>query len=148
MEEIVGNKFSPDDIGVNRGIAFGTAGDPNKALSEIITQVNSVKNQMPADAQASVISIAVGQTIDAMMISFNSKVLPANKITDYLIRVVQPQLQAVEGVQLAEILGAKRFAVRVWLKPDKLAAYGLTATDVSTASASRRSNTRSWTIST
>jgi multidrug efflux pump len=107
--------------------------DANKALSEIITQVNSVKNQMPADAQASVIKIAIGQTIDAMMISFNSSVLPTNKITDYLIRVVQPQLQAVEGVQLAEILGAKRFAVRVWLKPDKLAAYGLTATDVSTA---------------
>ena len=59
--------------------------------------------------------------------------LPPNKITDYLIRVVQPQLQAVEGVQLAEFIGGKRFAVRVWLKPDKLAAYGLTATDVSTA---------------
>ena len=47
--------------------------------------------------------------------------------------MVQPQLQAVEGVQLAEIRSGKRFAVRVWLKPDKLAAYGLTATDVSTA---------------
>jgi multidrug efflux pump len=110
--------------------------DANKALSEIITQVNSVKNQMPADAQQSVISIAVGQTIDAMMITFSSSILPPNKITDYLIRVVQPQLQAVEGVQLAEILGAKRFAVRVWLKPDKLAAYGLTAREVSAALAS------------
>jgi len=107
--------------------------DANKALSEIITQVNSVKNQMPVEAQQSVISIAVGQTIDAMYLSFHSDVLPPNKITDYLIRVVQPQLQAVEGVQLAEIRGGKRFAVRVWLKPDKLAAYGLTATDVSTA---------------
>ncbi|HEY0283215.1 MAG TPA: efflux RND transporter permease subunit, partial [Rhizomicrobium sp.] len=104
--------------------------DANKALSEIITQVNSVKNQMPADAQQSVINIAVGQSTDAMYISFNSKVLPPNKITDYLIRVVQPQLQAVEGVQQAELLGGKRFAVRAWLKPDKLAAYGLTATDV------------------
>jgi multidrug efflux pump len=107
--------------------------DANKALSEIITQVNSVKNQLPAAAQASVISIAVGQTIDAMYISFNSSVLPPNKITDYLIRVVQPQLQAVEGVQQAELIGLKRFAVRAWLDPDKLAAYGLTAADVSTA---------------
>jgi multidrug efflux pump len=107
--------------------------DANKALSEIITRVNSVKNQMPADAQQSVINIAVGQSTDAMYLSFNSKVLPANKITDYLLRVVQPQLQAVEGVQQAEILGGKRFAVRAWLKPDKLAAYGLTATDVAAA---------------
>jgi multidrug efflux pump len=107
--------------------------DASKALAEIITQVNSVKNQLPADAQASVISISVGQTIDAMYISFASSVLPPNKITDYLIRVVQPQLQAIEGVQQAELIGAKRFAVRAWLEPDKLAAYGLTAADVSAA---------------
>ncbi|HJW39812.1 MAG TPA: efflux RND transporter permease subunit [Rhizomicrobium sp.] len=107
--------------------------DASKALAEIITQVNSVRNQLPADAQQSVISIAVGQTIDAMYISFNSTVLPSNKITDYIIRVVQPQLQAIEGVQQAEMLGAKRFAVRAWLKPDKLAAYNLTAADVSAA---------------
>ncbi|HEY0299823.1 MAG TPA: efflux RND transporter permease subunit, partial [Rhizomicrobium sp.] len=107
--------------------------DASKALSEIITQVNSVRNQLPADAQQSVISIAVGQTIDAMYLSFNSDVLPPNKITDYVIRVVQPQLQAIEGVQQAELLGAKRFAVRAWLNPDKLAAYGLTAADVSAA---------------
>ncbi len=100
--------------------------DASKALAEIITQVNSVKNQMPADAQQSIINIAVGQTTDAMYMSFSSTVLPPNKITDYLIRVVQPQLQAVEGVQLAEVIGGKRFAVRAWLKPDKLAAYGLT----------------------
>ncbi|MDE1937381.1 MAG: efflux RND transporter permease subunit [Alphaproteobacteria bacterium] len=104
--------------------------DASKALAQIITQVNSVKNQMPPQAQQSVISIAVGQSISAMYITFNSKVLPPNKVTDYLLRVVQPQLQAVEGVQQAQIMGAKLFAVRVWLDPQKLAAYGLTASDV------------------
>jgi len=106
--------------------------DASKALAQIITQVNSVKNQMPSQAQASVISIAVGQSTAAMYITFNSKVLPTNKITDYLTRVVQPQLQAVSGVQQAQILGAKTFAVRVWLDPNKLAAYSLTASDVYT----------------
>ena len=106
--------------------------DASKALSQIITQVNSVKNQMPPQAQASVISIAVGQSTAAMYMTFNSKVLPTNKITDYLIRVVQPQLQAVPGVQQAQILGAKTFAIRVWLDPQKLAAYNLTAADVYT----------------
>ncbi|MDR3526459.1 MAG: efflux RND transporter permease subunit [Rhizomicrobium sp.] len=104
--------------------------DASKALAQIITQVNSVKNQMPPQAQASVISIAVGQSTSALYITFNSKVLPTNKITDYLIRVVQPQLQAVPGVQQAQILGGKTFAIRVWLDPDKLAAYNLTATDI------------------
>ena len=107
--------------------------DTSKSLAEIITLVNSVKNQMPADSQASVINISIGDTFGSLMLSFMSDQLPANKITDYLIRVVQPQIQAVEGVQNAEIMGEKRFAVRVWLKPDKLAAYGLTARDVSNA---------------
>jgi multidrug efflux pump len=107
--------------------------DASKALAEIITRVNSVKNQMPADSQASVISISVGETFGSLMIAFTSKDLAANKISDYLIRVVQPQIQAVEGVQEAQLMGEKRFAVRVWLKPEKLAAYGLTAREVSAA---------------
>jgi multidrug efflux pump len=104
--------------------------DANKALSQIITQVNSVKNQMPPQSQQSVISISVGTSINAMYLTFNSSILPTNKITDYLVRVVQPQLQAVEGVQQAQILGGKLFAIRVWMDPQKLAAYGLTAADV------------------
>ncbi|MGC9953086.1 MAG: efflux RND transporter permease subunit [Rhizomicrobium sp.] len=104
--------------------------DASKALSQIITQVNSVKNQMPPQSQQSVISISVGTSINAMYLTFNSSILPTNKITDYLVRVVQPQLQAVEGVQQAQILGGKLFAIRVWLDPQKLAAYGLTAADV------------------
>src|SRR5215831_149468 len=107
--------------------------DSDKALTEITTKVNSVLNQLPPQSQQPVLSVKVGQTIDAMYIGFNSNVLPANKITDYLVRVVQPKLQAVSGVQTAELLGAKNFSMRAWLDPEKLAAYGLTATDVSTA---------------
>jgi multidrug efflux pump len=68
-----------------------------------------------------------------MYIGFNSKVLAPNQITDYIVRVVQPKLQAVPGVQTAEILGGKNFALRAWLDPAKLASYGLTAADVSQA---------------
>ena len=107
--------------------------DSDKALTEINTKVNSVLNQLPPGAQQPVLNVKVGQTIDAMYIGFNSSVLEPNQITDYLVRVVQPKLQAVEGVQTAEILGAKNFALRAWLDPVKLAAYGLTATDVSQA---------------
>jgi multidrug efflux pump len=107
--------------------------DADKALTEINTKVNAVLNQLPQGSQQPTLSVKVGQTTDAMYIGFASKVLPPNKITDYLVRVVQPKLQAVAGVQTAEILGAKRFALRAWLDPVKLTAFGLTAADVYSA---------------
>src|SRR3974377_490593 len=96
--------------------------DADKALTEISTKVSSVLNQLPAGSQQPIFTVKVGQTIDAMYIGLSSDVLGANKITDYLIRVVQPKLQAVTGVQTAELLGAKIFALRAWLHPHKTAA--------------------------
>ena len=107
--------------------------DPLKALSDINTKVTAVLNSLPRGSQQPVITIDVGQTIDAMYIGFYSNTLPRNNITDYLTRVIQPKLQAVDGVQTAEILGGRQFALRVWIDPAKLAAYGLTAADISTA---------------
>jgi multidrug efflux pump len=107
--------------------------DGDKALTEINTKIASVLNQLPTGTQQPQLTVQVGQTIDAMYIGFNSKVLQPNQITDYLVRVVQPKLQAVPGVQTAQILGGKYFALRAWLDPDKLAAQGLTAADVSQA---------------
>ncbi|HLQ25593.1 MAG TPA: efflux RND transporter permease subunit [Acidiferrobacterales bacterium] len=107
--------------------------DSSRALTEINTKVNAVLNQLPTGSQQPVINVAIGETIDSMYIGFYSKVLPTNKITDYLIRVVQPKLQTLEGVQTAEILGKRQFALRAWLDPKKMAALGVTAADVSTA---------------
>ncbi len=107
--------------------------DANKALTEINTKVNAVINQLPKGSQQPVISISTGEDIGSMIIGFYSKDLPTNNITDYLIRVVQPKLQAVEGVQTAEILGKQEFALRAWLDPVKMAALSVTATDVSNA---------------
>ncbi|CDZ78834.1 Efflux pump membrane transporter BepE [Legionella massiliensis] len=107
--------------------------DPLKALSDITTKVNAVLNQLPKNSQQPVITVSVGQTIDSMYIGFYSDELPINKITDYLIRVVQPKLQAVNGVQKAEILGNQTFALRAWLDPAKLAGYGISAAEVGAA---------------
>jgi multidrug efflux pump len=107
--------------------------NPDEALTEVSAKVNSVLNQLPSGSQQPVLVLKVGQTLDAMYIAFRSSVLTANQITDYVTRVVQPQLQAVSGVQTAEILGGQNFAMRIWLDPAKLAAYGLTAQDVYTA---------------
>jgi len=107
--------------------------DSDKALTEMNAQITSVLNQLPPQTQKPVMTISIGQTLDAMYIGFSSKVLPSNYITDYLLRVVQPKLQSVDGVQTAELIGSKNFALRAWLDPKKMAAYGLTAADVSTA---------------
>ena len=107
--------------------------DANRALTEITTQVNSVKNQLPPQAQQPVLNVQTGETIDAMYLGFYSDVLPTNNITDYLARVVKPKLDAIEGVQTAELLGARQFALRAWLDPAKMAAHGVTASDVNAA---------------
>ncbi len=107
--------------------------DPDKALTEITSKVTSVVNQLPPGSQQPVLTIQIGQTFDAMYIGFKSDVLKQNQITDYLVRVVQPKMQAVEGVQTAEIIGGQNFALRAWLDPDKMAAFGVTATDVGQA---------------
>jgi len=107
--------------------------DADKALTEINTKINSVLNQLPVGTLQPALTVKIGQPIDAMYIGFNSDTLAPNQITDYLTRVVQPKLQAVPGVQTAELLGQKIFALRAWLDPQKLAAFGLTATDVSLA---------------
>src|SRR5882762_8504330 len=104
------------------------AGFITAPLENSIAQANGI-DYMSSVSRQSVSTI----TIAAMYIGFASDVLPPNKITDYLIRVVQPKLQAVEGVQSADILGGKLFAMRAWLDPDQLAAYNLTAADISAA---------------
>ena len=107
--------------------------DANRALTEINTQVASVKNQLPPQSQQPVLSVQIGQTIDAMYLGFYSNDIPTNNVTDYLIRVVKPKLDSIEGVQVAEILGGRIFALRAWLDADKMTAFNITATDVSSA---------------
>jgi multidrug efflux pump len=102
----------------------------NKALTEISAQVNAVRNQLPPQSQLPVISLQANNTTDIMYLNYSSKVLPANDVTDYLLRVVQPKLNSIPGVQVAEVLGGRTFALRAWLDPDRMAAHGVTAGDV------------------
>ncbi|WP_298195450.1 efflux RND transporter permease subunit [Ferrovum sp.] len=107
--------------------------DASRALTEINTQVNSVRNQLPPEAQQPVLSVQVGQTVDAMYMGFYSTTLPTSNVTDFLLREVKPTLDSVEGVQTAELLGARNFALRAWLDQDRMAANGVTAADVNAA---------------
>ena len=102
----------------------------NRALTEISAQVNAVRNQLPPQSQLPVIQLAKNQTTDTMYIGYFSDVVPTNALTDFLLRVVQPQLNAIPGVQNAEVLGGRTFALRAWLDPNRMAAHGVTAADV------------------
>lgn len=105
----------------------------DSALTEISTQVSAVRSQLPPQSQAPSIALSTGQTTDAMYIGFFSDILRTNDVTDYVTRVVVPQLNAVQGVQTAEVLGGRVFAMRAWLDPSRMAGYGVTAADVSAA---------------
>src|ERR1700686_2442793 len=105
--------------------------DANAALTQIQAKVAQVRNDLPPEAQAPVIDLQTADTqFASMYIGFASKELDQNQITDYLTRVVQPKLSAVSGVQRADILGARVFAMRIWLKPEKMAAYGISPSQV------------------
>lgn len=105
--------------------------DTNSALTQIQAKVAQVRNDLPPEAEAPEIEVTLSDTQFAQMyISFSSDELDASQITDYLTRVVQPKLTAVSGVQKAEILGARTFAMRIWLKPDNMAALNISPSQV------------------
>src|ERR1700733_11674515 len=108
--------------------------DTNAALTQIQAKVAQVKNDLPPESQVPVIDLQTAdQEFAAMYIGFAAKDLDENQITDYLTRVVQPKLSAVSGVQRADILGNRTFAMRVWLKPDQMAARGVSPSDIKDA---------------
>src|SRR3954449_1592041 len=111
--------------------------DTNAALTQIQAKVAQVRNQLPPEAEAPIIQL---QTADSQFASgylgFSSSDLDQNQITDYLTRVVQPKLSAIPGVQRADILGDRTFAMRVWLKPEKMASLGISPSQVRDALAS------------
>jgi multidrug efflux pump len=108
--------------------------DTNAALTQIQAKVAQVRNDLPPEAEAPVIEMETADNqFAAIYLGFASDELDQNQITDYLTRVVQPRLSAIAGVQRADILGDRTFAMRVWLKPDRMAALGISPSDVRAA---------------
>jgi multidrug efflux pump len=108
--------------------------DSTKALAEIGSKVDQVRRDLPPEAEIPILNIeSVDSQFASAYLSFSSGALKQNEITDYLVRVVQPRLSAVEGVQRADILGARTFAMRIWLKPDRMAALNVSPAQVRAA---------------
>ena len=105
--------------------------DGNKALSDISSKVDAVRNDLPPESEVPVIKLEPADSqFASAYLSFTSSILKPNEVTDYLTRIVQPRLTAIDGVQRADILGGRTFAMRVWLKPDRMAALNISPADV------------------
>ncbi|MGN5110914.1 multidrug efflux RND transporter permease subunit [Aeromonas hydrophila] len=104
--------------------------NPNAALSDILAKVNSVRSQLPKESEDPSVTMSTGSTTAVLYIGFTSPELNASQITDYLERVIKPQLFTVGGVSKVDMYGGTKYALRVWLDPAKMAAFNLTAADV------------------
>lgn len=105
--------------------------DATRALSEIGSKVDQVRRDLPPEAEVPFLNIeSTDSQFASAYLSFSSELLQQNEITDYLVRIVQPRLSALEGVQRADILGARTFAMRIWLKPDRMAALNVSPAQV------------------
>jgi multidrug efflux pump len=108
--------------------------DANKALSDISARVDAIRNNLPPESQIPVIAIQPADSqIASAYLSFTSNILQPNEVTDYLVRLVQPRLTSVAGVQTANILGGRTFAMRIWMKPERMAALNISPSDVRNA---------------
>jgi multidrug efflux pump len=104
--------------------------DPNAALSDILAKTNSVRSQLPKEADDPTVTMSTGSTTAVLYLGFSSHELNASQITDYLKRVVTPQLFSVQGVSKVDLYGGVQYALRIWLDPYKMGALKLTASDV------------------
>src|SRR5512132_53391 len=105
--------------------------DATKALAQISSKVDQVRGDLPPDAEVPILGIeSADSQFASAYLSFSSRFLKQNEITDYLVRVVQPRLSAIPGVQRADLIGARTFAMRIWLKPDRLAALSVSPAQI------------------
>src|SRR5438094_9283030 len=103
----------------------------NKSLPHISSRVDAIQRELPPEAKIPVIAIqAADSQFASAYLSFTSNILQPNEVTDYLVRLVQPRLTSVGGVQKADILGGRTFAMRIWMKPERMAAINISPSHV------------------
>ncbi|MEZ5554536.1 efflux RND transporter permease subunit [Haliea sp.] len=110
-----------------------TEADPDEVLTQVVTKVNKLRNELPREAEDPVLDLAIGEQVGSMYISFISDQLPTNRVADYVIREVQPKLSTLPGVLRASANSTSVFAMRIWLDQERMTALGMTASGVRAA---------------
>lgn len=114
-------------------IHFKLGYDINAAIADVNSKVSSVRSQLPQEIQDPIIQKRDPNAQPSVYIAFTSNQMSAEAVTDYLLRVVQPQLATLPGVGQAQVFGEREYAMRIWLDPNLMAARGVTASDIATA---------------
>lgn len=104
--------------------------DPNGALADILAKVNSVRSQLPKEAEDPSVEMSTGSQTSVLYISFFSDQINSSQLTDYLERVVKPQLFTIDGVAKVNLYGGIKYAMRIWLDPARMGAFNLSSSDV------------------
>jgi multidrug efflux pump len=104
--------------------------NPSGAVADILAKVNSVSSQLPSEAEDPTIDVSTGSSTSVIYIAFSSEQLNSSQITDYLERVIKPQLFSINGVAKVNLYGGTKFALRIWLDPERMAGFGLSTADV------------------
>ena len=119
-------------------VRFRLEKDADSAAAEVRDRTSRVRNRLPQAIEEPVIAKVEADAFPVIQIAFSSESMTPLQITDIINRIVKPRLQTVSGVADVRIFGERKYAMRVWLDTDKLAAYKLTTQDVEDAI--RRSN--------
>jgi multidrug efflux pump len=104
--------------------------DPQVAFTDVMSKVQQTRNQLPPEAEQPIIVKKSDTSTPLMYISLNSHDMTPQQITDYATRVVKPQIETVDGVAQADILGAQKYAMRVFLDPIRMSALHVSPADV------------------
>lgn len=107
--------------------------DSNKAMTQVMAKVNEVKYRLPAEAYDPVIVKSSGEATAVAYVGFSSPTISTAALSDYVTRVVQPQLSSIEGVGSIDLNGGQKMAMRIWLDANRMAAHGISGADVAQA---------------
>jgi multidrug efflux pump len=112
---------------------FKLSKDPDSAAADVRDRVSRVRGRLPDATDESIVAKVEADAFPVVWIAFSSASMSPLEITDVVNRIVKPRLQTIPGVADVPIFGERKYAMRIWLDPDKLAAYRLTTQDVEDA---------------
>jgi multidrug efflux pump len=119
-------------------VRFRLEKDADAAAAEVRDRTARVRNKLPQAIEEPVIAKVEADAFPVIWLAFSSDTLSALQINELVNRIAKPRLQTVTGAADVRIFGERKYAMRVWLDPDRLAAYKLTTQDAEDAL--RRSN--------
>ncbi|WP_288252184.1 efflux RND transporter permease subunit [uncultured Hydrogenophaga sp.] len=119
-------------------VRFSLARDPDSAAADVRDKVSRVRQKLPDDVDEPTIAKVEADATPVIWLALNSDTVSQLQLSDLANRLIKPRLQTAPGAADVRIYGERRFSMRVWLDPDRLAAYNLTTQDVEDAL--RRSN--------